>query len=429
MKNVKINRALLGVLIGGMLSGCSADKSDTGSTQIETAVNGKADIQVLSESQKGRCRTGVGNYLFTDSGIVYTKQDENGNGDLLYYFDEKSGISVALCSKGNCSHNAVDVTTGENIECNAQIIALTLLSVYNGRIYYLSEDDDSMDLAIKSRDMMGTDDKKAVELSAQYFGTDAWNYGKYIFVAAYTDVSGSFDAKTRESDSSRSLLFAINLENGDVNIAAESEQIETSGVFVLSGYDGNKIDIYRTYDKKCFNYDLESGTLSDAPELTEKLADKHIVEGNPDGNTYFISTNSYMYGVNSTDKSIMQLNMSTGEEEMLYSPANEGEEVGSSGFTSVGDEDVIIDIQKPDFGGTLHCFYLDTDREELTEVKGGFTTDHKTLGIDCAGDNGFVYSYPVDMKDGQAVYDGKFELRFMSIQEFLGKGNEYKVVY
>ncbi len=37
--------------------------------------------------------------------------------------------------------------------------------------------------------------------------------------------------------------------------------------------------------------------------------------------------------------------MSTGEEEMLYSPANEGEEVGSSGFTSVGDEDVIIDIQ------------------------------------------------------------------------------------
>ena len=33
------------------------------------------------------------------------------------------------------------------------------------------------------------------------------------------------------------------------------------------------------------------------------------------------------------------------------------------------------------------------------------------------------------MKDGQAVYDGKFELRFMSIQEFLGKGNEYKVVY
>ena len=71
---------------------------------------------------------------------------------------------------------------------------------------------------------------------------------------------------------------------------------------MLSGYDGNKIDIYRTYDKKCFNYDLESGTLSDAPELTEKLADKHIVEGNPDGNTYFISTNSYMYGVNSTDK-------------------------------------------------------------------------------------------------------------------------------
>ena len=54
MKNVKIKRALLGVLIGGMLSGCSADKSDTGSTQIETAVNGKADIQVLSESQKGR---------------------------------------------------------------------------------------------------------------------------------------------------------------------------------------------------------------------------------------------------------------------------------------------------------------------------------------------------------------------------------------
>ena len=429
MKNVKIKRALLGVFIGCMLSGCSADKSDTGGTQIETDVNGKADIPVLSESQKGQCQLGMGNYLFTDSGIVYTKQNENGNGYLLYYFDEKSGISVALCSKGNCSHSAVDVTIGEDIECNAQIITPTLLSVYNGRIYYLSEDDDSMDLAIKSRDMMGTDDKKVAELSAQYFGTDAWNYGKYIFVAAYTDVSESFDAKTRESDSSRSLLFAINLENGDVNIVAESEQIETSGVFVLSGYDGNKIDIYRTYDKKCFNYDLESGTLSDAPELTEKLADKHIVEGNPDGNTYFISTNSYMYGVNSTDKSIMQLNMSTGEEKTIYSPANEGEEDGNCGFAPIGDDGVIIDIRKSDSGEILHYFYLDTDSDELTEVKGEFTTDPKTLGIDCSGDNGFVYNYPVDMKDGQAVYDGKFELRFMSIQEFLGKGNEYKVVY
>ena len=123
-------------------------------------MNGKADIQVLSEKPEGTMPDRSGKLPFTDSGIVYTKQDENGNGDLLYYFDEKSGISVALCSKGNCDHNAVDVTTGENIECNAQIIALTLLSVYNGRIYYLSEDDDSMDLAIKSRDMMGTDDKR-----------------------------------------------------------------------------------------------------------------------------------------------------------------------------------------------------------------------------------------------------------------------------
>lgn len=107
--------------------------------------------------------------------------------------------------------------------------------------------------------MMGTDEKTEAELDAQYFGTDAWVYGNYIFVAAYTDVSDSFDAETKESDSSKSILFAINLDNDEVKQAAVSDQIETTGVFVLNGYDGKNINIYRTFDKKSFSYDIARG--------------------------------------------------------------------------------------------------------------------------------------------------------------------------
>ena len=49
--------------------------------------------------------------------------------------------------------------------------------------------------------------------------------------------------------------------------------------------------------------------------------------------------------------------------------------------------------------------------------------------MDSAGNMGFVYSYPVDMKEEQTSYSGKFELRYMSLESFLNGGNDYSIVY
>lgn len=71
---------------------------------------------VAGSSQQGKLSSGVGDYLFMDSGIIYAKEDENNTGRILYYFDTSLETSVALCSKGNCSHTAVDTSSGKSKE-------------------------------------------------------------------------------------------------------------------------------------------------------------------------------------------------------------------------------------------------------------------------------------------------------------------------
>ena len=280
-----------------------------------------------------------------------------------------------------------------------------------------------MNFVIKSRDMMGTDEKTEAELDAQYFGTDAWVYGNYIFVAAYTDVSDSFDAETKESDSSKSILFAINLDNDEV------DQIETTGVFVLNGYDGKNINIYRTFDKKSFSYDIAQGILSEDEKQTDILGGKSIIDANPDGCTYYVSTNGYMYGCNSVSGDIMQLDITSGSENVVYSPQSAGDNAWGAGITTVEDKGILLDVRDKDTGKIIHYFYFDPQDCKLSEIKSDFTEDYRNIGVDSAGNMGFVYSYPVDMKEGQTSYSGKFELRYMSLESFLNGGNDYSIVY
>lgn len=388
-----------------VLSRCQANNENSQSN----------DTISLSSSQQGKLATGTVECLFTESGIIYTRED------ILYYFDADTQYSVALCSKGNCTH------TDE--ECDAWIVYEKLLSVYNDRIYYIAHSDKNMNFVIKSRDMMGTDEKTEAELDAQYFGTDAWVYGNYIFVAAYTDVSDSFDAETKESDSSKSILFAINLDNDEVKQAAVSDQIETTGVFVLNGYDGKNINIYRTFDKKSFSYDIARGILSENEKQTDILGGKSIIDANPDGCTYYVSTNGYMYGCNSVSGDIMQLDIASGSENVVYSPQSAGDNAWGAGITTVGDKGILLDVRDKDTGKIIHYFYFDPQDCKLSEIKSDFTEDYRNIGVDSAGNMGFVYSYPVDKKEGQTSYSGKFELRYMSLESFLNGGNDYSIVY
>ena len=100
-----------------VLSGCQANNENSQSN----------DTISLSSSQQGKLATGTVECLFTESGIIYTRED------ILYYFDADTQYSVALCSKGNCTH------TDE--ECDAWIGYEKLLSVYNDRIYYIAHSD------------------------------------------------------------------------------------------------------------------------------------------------------------------------------------------------------------------------------------------------------------------------------------------------
>ena len=142
-----------------------------------------------------------------------------------------------------------------------------------------------------------------------------------------------------------------------------------------------------------------------------------------------MSTNGYMYGCNSVSGDIMQLDITSGSENVVYSPQSAGDNAWGAGITIVGDKGILLDVRDKDTGKIIHYFYFDPQDCKLSEIKNDFTEDYRNIGVDSAGNSGFVYSYPVDMKEGQTSYSGKFELRYMPLESFLNGGNDYSTVY
>lgn len=406
-----------------VFTACAADRSDgTGTQKAETNKTQLTEITYeIPKEQYGPIAVTYDNYLFLNEALIYTKEDENGYGYILYCFDENSGSNIALCSKGNCAHEAADLTSGKEQECDAQIVMQSFLSFYNERLYYLSDNEKNGNLQIRSRDIMGTDDKTEAELDVQNYEMNAWTYGRYVFVSTYTDVSSSFDAETRQSDISTSILYVVDLEKNETHEVLQSEQVGTDGAFVLSGYDGEKINVYRTVDKQCFQYNLLSHETNAFDEMMSLLSDKCINEGNPDGNTYYISANDYMYGIDCVQKNVMQLDMKTGQETVIHQ--KEDDENGVYGIFTIGNFGVIINATR-DADSLKNYYYLDTDSGEISKIENDFTDDANNLDLNCAGEIGIVYNCIIN-EDEQNDGDETIETRFIGIDNFLDGKNEY----
>ena len=281
--------AMLCILLMG---GCNADKTD------------QSEEQVIYQ--------GGGGGALTDEGWYFTRDTDDGQGIMLWFFDMASGNTVLVCDKAECAHQAVDISRGENISCNAQIENYDIIA-YKDKIYYLT--DDYMKLVLRRRNKDGNNDEKVATIDASIMGRRMWFYRDKVFFMASTEVSRSFDPETRESDNSIMRLFAVDLNSGETEIIAESSMAEAQ-VYAFNVYQ-MKDGIASFYDlekDKWYTYEMESGKVEEQLGIRAKAKYGTVGE-------YLDICGQYCYDCfqdSSGNMKLMRMDWKTGEESIVY---------------------------------------------------------------------------------------------------------------
>ncbi len=360
--------------------------------------------------------SGGGGYLTSD-GYYFTRDSENdAAGILLYYYDRSSGVTVPVCDKAECSHQAVDLSSGEQPVCNAQICTYTDFLVYEDKIYYMSGQD--MNLVLRSRDTDGNHDKKVAVLEASELGGRMWFYRDCAFVMASTDVSQSFDPETRESEQSVMRLFVIDLDSGETEILAESSLTEAVNyAFNIYRMTEGEVCFYDLEKDEWFVYDTEKKKL----ELQEVQANARYGEYGEYVDIY----GDFCYDIftdASGNGSIMRLDRNSGEESVIYS-GTPGCETGYM----IWDMDCMY-ITEINSQIENICYY-DMNSGEMTQLSGSLYHDPGMMLPFSGDEKGFVYMYAVDMKEDQVLYTGDMECRYMTLEDAVEGNGNYQVIY
>ena len=238
-------------------------------TAFLTCLTGCSTQQVNLSEEYAIGDTGNNGFM-TKDGYYFTKDSENEEGILLYYFDYDSGKTVPVCDKAECDHWAVNPASGKKVTCNAQICTYTDFVVYGNKIYYV--DHEERKLCLRRRNTDGNQDEKVTVLDASELGGRMWFYGNHAFVMASTDVSQSFDPETRESEKSSMRLFAINLQNGKTEILAEcSLTAATYYAFCIYQMENGQVYFRNLEEDKWYVYDTQNESLKEQTEISDHV--------------------------------------------------------------------------------------------------------------------------------------------------------------
>lgn len=356
---------------------------------------------------------------FTDDGYYFVMEDENGLGNLLYYFDMESGNTVPVCDKAECTHRAVDLSTGESASCNAQIESDEIVA-YRDKIYYFSGKD--MKLCLRRRDKDGNQDEKVAEIDASYKGGRMWIYQERAFVMAYTSVSRSFDPESRESDDSVMKLFAVNLNNGKTDVLAESSLISAVNyAFQIYKMEDGKVYFYNLETDKWFIYDIESAVLQEQDNTKPGMKYGNAGE-------YVDICGKYCYDIfkdNDGIMKIMRLDLESGGENVLY----KGEKGNIADYVICGLDSMYIFELNGDADEIENICFYDMETEEIKQAGGDFYEDFRVCVPHMCSDKGIIYSYAVNREQGEDAYSGNFEYRYMALEDMIAGTDAYQTIY
>lgn len=81
------------------------------------------------------------------------------DGNMIHYLDKETGISGPLCGKPECFHN--------NSSCNAYVADAQMLSLYDGRLYFVERNYSA--ITVYSMALDGTDRREVRKIDAQLY--------------------------------------------------------------------------------------------------------------------------------------------------------------------------------------------------------------------------------------------------------------------
>lgn len=364
----------------------------------------------------------IGSYLAED-GYYFTVEDDQSGGKLLYYYDIESEITVPLCDKAECGHQAVDLGNGEEPQCNAQIEEECFLE-YHDRIYYITFSD--MKMVLRARDKDGNNDEKVAVLDAAYLGDRAWAYCDVFFVTGSTSVSGSFQADTHESDDSVLKLFAVDLKTGKVDEVSESPLTESVMAFEIYRFEEENVYMYDLFRQEWQVYNLKTKELSEQENIPDTLKHITVSSGSKDEVVYTHFAENAGYGFKWSTNEVVHLDLETGTEKVLYTGEYDSESLTYNLFGTNGL--LILDCDTNDILARK-LYYYNESEDELYEVGGDFYKNNKWIFPSIGNDEGCIYLYPVNADEETTSYSGDFEIRYMSLDDYLGGKETYKLVY
>ncbi|MCD8300565.1 MAG: hypothetical protein LUC41_05265 [Clostridiales bacterium] len=357
------------------------------------------------------------NYFFTEDGCYFIEIPEGSYQMLLYYFDPESGVSVPVCDKADCDHNP----NGDTITCNAQIESVDgeTFVVYRDKVYYIADGD--RNLILRCRDTDGNNDTQVAVIDAPYMGQRMWFYRNKALIMATTDVSGSFDPETGESDDAVLCLFAVDLDSGNVETVAESS-LTAAVLYAFQVYDmsDGQMSYYDLEKDKWYSYDVEDGSLT---ELDMPEGAKYGTSGE-----YLDIYGDYCYSCFANE--VKRLDPLTGEETTIYA----GNVGSNAGYMMHGLDFMCINAWRTVYsGGELvnerQLAFYDIATEELKNASDDFFDDFRICDVTAVSDTGFIYPYAVHSEDAMDVYDGDFEYRYSTIEDAVAGNGNYQVVW
>ncbi len=176
---------------GGAYSSSSDRESSEPSVMFDNVVErgGALDCD-LSRLLTFRAGSGI----CSTGSVVYTC-----SGDMINFFDKSSGLSMPLCGKPECDH-ATDI-------CNAYVGKCDALSIYDGRLYWVSDADDGINSSIMCSDLDGTNRRPVAAFEKKSIG-DVISNRVMFFHRGYLYVFGNGASGTG--------LLSVSLSDGEV---------------------------------------------------------------------------------------------------------------------------------------------------------------------------------------------------------------------
>ncbi|MCD8045388.1 MAG: hypothetical protein LUE90_01805 [Clostridiales bacterium] len=354
------------------------------------------------------------NYMTSEG---YYFMDENG---MLHFFDFASQETVYVCDKPECPH--VLSHEGGDGTCNAEIDAISGITVYGGFVYYIAEGDGYNEADLRKRDTDGNNDEKVATLEGEAGSSAAaWFYRDIALVRVSTATSKSFDAETKESENQETRLYRVDLKTGDTSLLDTSSLGDIwADVFVVHKMEDGKFYYYSQETDSYSVYDTESGDVSKR-DVACTADFTQVIYGNNGDYCYIAFAGGFCYGfrINGENTELIRMDIETGEEEIYFSGVDSYPE-----FSCFETYQAIYDYAD----GTYYVYNMETG--ELSEVGGAYVSQAGVGAVPMEiSEYGVIYSVAVHQTDMYEAYDGDFEYQYVSLQSYLSGGNDYVPVY